>query len=288
MNRQVLRTAVVSATLASAMFAQNTQRSATMVGGGNPDRGKCTVEVVVDGVSQVEIRGNTATLRTLSGQPAQWRRFECSGVMPANPENFRFAGVDGRGRQELLRAPSNGGMAVVQIEDKDAGAEGYTFDLTWGGGAPNQDMRGQGQNDQRGPANQPGYQDRGPRANVDQRDDRDPSRYRTDEQYRPNYRDTDYYRRYGHAFGMDEAIRMCQQAVFTQATQRFRTQDIHFHRTALDDGPDRQDYVTGTLDIHPGQREERYGFSCAVNFDAGRIRSADLDPRPLRDDPRWH
>lgn len=73
-----------------------------MMGGGSPDSGKCTIEVVVDDVAQVEIRGTTASLRTMSGQPAQFRRFECTVPMPAAPANFRFSGVDGRVRQTLV------------------------------------------------------------------------------------------------------------------------------------------------------------------------------------------
>ena len=38
--------------------AQQYQRRATMVGGGSVDRGKCTIEVVVDGAADVEIRGD--------------------------------------------------------------------------------------------------------------------------------------------------------------------------------------------------------------------------------------
>jgi hypothetical protein len=102
--------------------------------GGGGDRGKCTLEVVVDGVAEVEIRGDTANLRTLSGQPAQWRRFECNGPIPNNPGDFRFSGVDGRGRQTLVRDPRNGGVAVVRIEDPQGGSEGYTFDIEWSGG----------------------------------------------------------------------------------------------------------------------------------------------------------
>lgn len=114
--------------------AQTIPRRADIRVGGNPDRGKCTVEVVVDGVAEVEVRGDSAILRTISGQPAQWRRFECNGPIPANMRDFRFAGVDGRGRQELLRDPRNGGVAVVRIEDPQSGSEGYTFDLFWEGG----------------------------------------------------------------------------------------------------------------------------------------------------------
>ncbi len=86
----------------------------------------------MDGAAEVEIRGGNATLRNLSGQPPQWRRFECTGTMPASPPNLRFNGVDGRGRQELVRAPQNGGATVVRIQDPDGGADSYAFDLTWG------------------------------------------------------------------------------------------------------------------------------------------------------------
>jgi hypothetical protein len=102
-----------------------------LTGGDNRDEGRCAVEVVVDGAAEVEIRGGNGVLKNLSGQPPQWRRFECTSLMPPNPGDFRFAGVDGRGRQQLIGDPRNGGAAVVRIEDPDGGAEGYTFDLTW-------------------------------------------------------------------------------------------------------------------------------------------------------------
>ena len=107
---------------------------ARMVGGGDPNSGRCTVEVVVDGAADVEIRGESANLRNAAGQQPQWRRFECTSPLPANPLNFRFRGVDGRGHQQLVRDPRGGGPAVVHIEDRDGGAEGYTFEIMWGGG----------------------------------------------------------------------------------------------------------------------------------------------------------
>ena len=123
--------------------AQVFERRATMRGGGNAGEGKCTVEVVVDGAAQVEIRGDLAVLRNLSGQQPQWRRFECNAVLPPNPAGFRFRGIDGRGRQQLIREPRGGSSAVIQIEDPDNGSEGYTFDIMWSGqGGPYTD-RGQ-------------------------------------------------------------------------------------------------------------------------------------------------
>ena len=67
--------------------AQSQSRRATFRGGESRNEGKCTIEVVVDSVAEVEVRGDNAVLRTISGQPAQWRRFECSGRMPDNPAN---------------------------------------------------------------------------------------------------------------------------------------------------------------------------------------------------------
>ena len=247
-----------------------------MVGGGNQNQGKCTVEVTVDGAAQVEIRGTSAILRNLSGQPAQWRRFECNAVMPPNPSNFRFQGIDGRGRQTLIRNPQNGGAAVVEIEDKDNGADGYTFDILWDARGGYNDG-GNGQYNR----NQPPIIGNG----QVYRDDNQ-NRNRPDDQYRSNNRDSGYYHQYNHGFAKEEAIRICQQEVVRQAEQRFRGNDIHFLQTRADDNPGREDWVMGQIDVHRGSREEVYGFACSVNFDNGRVRSVQLDSRPTRFDDR--
>jgi hypothetical protein len=66
--------------------------------------------------------------------------------MPPQPANFRFQGIDGRGRQTLLADPiSNRGTAVVRIEDPKGGRERYTFDLLWNGnGGYNSGVYGNG------------------------------------------------------------------------------------------------------------------------------------------------
>jgi hypothetical protein len=118
-------------------FAQIQQR-ARIVGGGNGAGGRCFVQVVVDGAVEVDIRGDIANLRDLSGREPQFQRFECSSVMPPNPVDFRFRGVQGRGRQALMQDPRSGGRAVVRIEDPESGADTYAFELLWsnGGGFP--------------------------------------------------------------------------------------------------------------------------------------------------------
>jgi hypothetical protein len=116
------------------VFSQVETRRATMNGRGG-DRGKCTIEVEVDGAADVELFADSGRVRTLSGSPAIWRRFECNSPIPRNPSEFRFTGVDGRGRQSLVAEPGgNRGTAVIRIEDSKSGREGYTFDVEWRGG----------------------------------------------------------------------------------------------------------------------------------------------------------
>src|SRR5579862_7398560 len=118
---------------AGAQPEQEMRMRANIVGGGGPERGSCRVEVWVDSTARVEIRGHDGVLRRASqgGQPPQWRRFECMGEMPPNMGEFRFAGVRGRGSQRLVQDPRNGGVAVVEINDPQNGAEVYAFDLIW-------------------------------------------------------------------------------------------------------------------------------------------------------------
>ena len=134
MNRTCWLACAFSVALAPAAHAQDPFRRAAITGGPF-DRGKCTIEVVVDDVVEIEITGDTGRIRTLSGAPGEWRRFICSSPIPRGMANFRFIGVDGRGRQMLLRDPrQTGGTAIVRIEDSRSGREGYTFDLVWDGG----------------------------------------------------------------------------------------------------------------------------------------------------------
>lgn len=119
---------------ATAMLANEItdQRTPTRRGGGGD--GKCTIEVEVDDVAEVEILGNQAQIRTMSGGAATFRRFECNQDIPNNPNDFRFEGIAGRGRQTLVRMPGRG-PAVIRIEDSRGGRHGYTFDIFWRGAA---------------------------------------------------------------------------------------------------------------------------------------------------------
>ncbi len=124
--------AVTSFALSGQWSGGTSERRAEIRGGGG-DTGKCTIEVEVDGVAEVAINGDMGRLRTLSGNPASWRRFQCTSIMPGNPSDFRFKGIDGRGRQELINDPRGRGGALIRIDDPKGGSNGYTFDIEWRG-----------------------------------------------------------------------------------------------------------------------------------------------------------
>jgi len=105
-------------------------------GGGN---GKCTFEVTVAGVAEVQIRGGEGRLVSVDGSPTSWRRLNCNQPLPANPDDFHFNGVDGHGKQTLVQSPAGtNGVAIVRIDnttgEKRGQPEGYTGDITWKGG----------------------------------------------------------------------------------------------------------------------------------------------------------
>ena len=122
---------ILAAVLITCGVAAAQTRQAVMVGGGNPDWGRCTAEIVVDGAAMVDIRGATATLRDISGSPPQWRRFECTSPMPLNPVNVRFTPREGRGTIEMVRDPREGGVAAIRMNDPQGGANVYGFEISW-------------------------------------------------------------------------------------------------------------------------------------------------------------
>ena len=163
MYNRIFSVAIAVAAVAS---AQSTPQRATIVGGGNPNGGQCTISVVVDGQAEIEIHGSNASMRDIGGAPPRWRHFECTSAMPPNPAHFQFAGLNGRGHQNLTAEPRNGGPAVVRIEDSEGGASEYTFRLTWGDDRGGQD-RGPSAREDRGSQG-----DRGFDGNRDRQGDR--------------------------------------------------------------------------------------------------------------------
>jgi hypothetical protein len=245
MYRHLCLKIVAFAILVGPMAGQVYEKRATVLGPVSGGHGKCTVEVVVDGTTDVEIRGDQAVLRNVNGQAPQWRRFDCTGPLPTNPVDFRFSGVDGRGSQQLIRDPRTDGVAVVRITDRQGGPEGYTFDITWSGGSVNSNERiYSGQN-----RNEP-YYDRGGPGGP------------------------------GRLISTDEAIRICEDAVRQEAAQRFRMRDIEFRREAAEDNRGPRDIVAGTFVSRIGQRGS-HRFSCTMNLNTGRLQAVQIDDQQI-------
>lgn len=231
-------------------FAQQESRQAVITG--RPGSPKCTIEVDVDWISDVEIKGTVARLHTLTGLPSYWRRFECNQPMPLNPVGFRFRGIDGRGRQTLIGDPRSGGAAVVRIEDPKAGREGYTFDLEWDGAAgPMGDGRGGPGFPQAGPPPLPPNGDRDWNRGGDRgRDQR---------------------------FGPDVAIHYCGESAERQLRDTGYT-NTRVTDAKIDGRPGRGDWIYGTIVGQRGPRPESFGFACSVDFQARRVGAVNLRP----------
>jgi hypothetical protein len=147
--RKLFLVTLAGITALGMLSAQDIRRRAAIARSGPGGGEGCTVDVVVDGAAEVEIRGDQATLRNLSGQAPQFKQFDCSHPLPPNPPGFRFTEVDGRGRQELVRTPRDGASVVVRIDDPQGGAGEYRFEITWAGPKGEQfgDRREQGDRD---------------------------------------------------------------------------------------------------------------------------------------------
>ncbi len=243
--------------------AQQVTRRANITG--NAVDGKCTIEVNVDGAAEVEIRGNEGRMRNLSGQPAVWRRFVCNGTMPANPHDFRFRGIDGRGSVQLLQDPrQNGGRIVFRIDDPQGGREGYTVDLEWRGSNGqwnNQDTRGW----------------RGPDSRSDNRFQDQRNSGGTGDANR----DRRYYDERGrwNTEGTKQAIRVCEAAA-VERIQRDGFRNVTFRNVVPDNNPGRNDFVNGFATARQGWwRNVSFQFSCSVNLANGQVRSIDVNRR---------
>lgn len=116
--------------------AANAQREASIqanIRNGAGGISRCTFEVTVDDVAEVEIRGDRGWIRTLAGAPANWIRLDCTQALPPNPRGFRFRGVNGRGSQRLVSDPRGDRGAVIRVQDPQGGAGRYIGELSWDG-----------------------------------------------------------------------------------------------------------------------------------------------------------
>jgi hypothetical protein len=227
-------------------------RQAT-IRGSRGTSGKCTIEVRVDMAAEVDIYGNSGRLRTLAGQPSTWTRMECTDPLPYNMSDFRFKGVDGRGQVRLAQDPrNNNGIAVIRIDDPKSGAEGYTFDIEWGGasgGAPaggfptggNFPSMGRSNSTARDGAGFPG-------------------------------------RRSNRGISGERAIDLCRTELRTRAERDYNLRNIDITAAAVDTNAGRGDWVTGAFSDRANtfRRGGGYRFNCGVDYNTGQVRTIEI------------
>ena len=249
---------VLAAGSMAAVFGQNDSRQASMKGS-RGDNGKCTIEVDVDGVAEIEIVGTRADLHTLTGAPARFVRFECNDTLPRYPDDFKFSGIDGRGRQTLIRDPrDNRGIALVRIEDTKGGREGYTFDIEWAGYANSRTNGRTGApiNPGNGSKNGGGgFGNLSPRYGNGNGNGNNPNR---------------------NTSGTEQAIDWCTSAVRDKANRDYNYRNIDITNIGLDNNPGRRDWVVGRFIYRRGLTQDEFEFNCSVDFNSGRVRTVEI------------
>jgi len=226
-------------------------RQATITGSRGTS-GKCTIEVRVDIAAEVDLFGNSGRLRTVAGQPSNWTRMECTDPLPYNMSDFRFKGVDGRGKVKLAQDPrNNNGMAIIRIDDPKGGSEGYKFDIQWSGasgGAPaggfptavHSPPTGEANSAGRTGANFPGRSSRG--------------------------------------ISAERAIDLCRAEVRTRTERDYNLRNIDIIAAAVDTNAGRGGWVTGTFRDRTGyfRRTGGYRFNCGVDYNSGQVRAVEI------------
>ena len=228
--------------------------------GGNGAGGKCTGEVEVDDVVEIQFFGDTARMQTLGGQAATWKRFDCTAPLPGNPSGFRLRGVDGRGRQTLVRDPADGlGVAVIRIEDPQRGRESYTFDIEWGGGSGTTSTSQQ-------TSSNGGFSNTQAAANTGGFGNTTGGFGQTAQTQTTGIADFAY------------SVHACQNAIINRAAQSGYS-NVVLWAANLQDNAGNNDVLSGNATASPagGGNAIRVQYSCTVNASTGRV--VDLQTR---------
>ncbi len=255
MERFLLRsiyTLAAAAILAAPAGADTEFRAKKMTRNEVPfGKGQCDIRLRVDGEVEVSVRGDLVSIRTISGREPRDDGSECNEPLPIRPfDGLAFEVRDRRNDISLLSEPEryNGFRAVVRIWDSDGGEGRYHFRLSWqfdGGGSSRRDS-----DDRYGPGNRDSNDRYGPR-------DRGP----------------------GWRFSPDLAIAACSQSVRASVTGEYGYRNVQIRDAWRDERPGRADNIVGDATGSRGSRLEYFLFSCDVDWDEGRVVSADVRRR---------
>jgi hypothetical protein len=180
--------------------------------------------------------------------------------MPLNPTYFNFRGISGRGQQQLTHNPSTDGNAIIRINDPSGGNSTYAFEVEW-----------QGRNENVDPFGSSGSAERSGEPSI----------------FGPDNTAKGKGKGKGRTMTSAEGIEACQQEIARLASQRFGSNTPYFRRVVVNNNRGGQDRVRGTIDVNAGNNQaQRYRFSCDVNLNNGRIRSANIEANPVNENAR--
>lgn len=89
---------------------------------------------LVDGVDEIILAGNSASVRHIDGQPAREVRASFSAPLPRSPVNVQMISSNGRGAIRIIQQPAatNGYTTIVRVDDSGKGGEKlHQFTLRW-------------------------------------------------------------------------------------------------------------------------------------------------------------
>jgi hypothetical protein len=100
-----------------------------------PDgKGQCDIRLLVQGESEVSVRGDMVVIHTISGADSRDDGSECNFPLPGRElRGFNFEAVESRNEMRLVDPPSgrNSFAAMVRIRDSAGNFGRYRFRLSW-------------------------------------------------------------------------------------------------------------------------------------------------------------
>jgi hypothetical protein len=242
-NNGLILTFAALAALALPVSAQTYERRATHIHTSNPYEGRCTISVVVNGAAEIDINGDNANLREVSGRTPYWQSFACTEPLPYSAAGLSIRAIRGNGRVTLTQDSSNGGVAVLRLTNYESGDQPYTLDVFWNTGTSNT-----------------------PPSSAYNSSS---SSYTSSRSYVSSEPD--------RVAQQDNAMNSCRAAVETRlGNEGYASTQVN--SISLDDRG-AQDFVTGTATADDRYSSNPYSFFCRVSVPDGRVLGLDVTPR---------
>ncbi len=87
----------------------------------------------VDGTDLISIRGDQVTIQHQAGMEIYDMNYRFDRRLPASTTSVSVRKIKGRGKVNVVQQPdrSNGYTAIIQVEDKNGGADNYEIEVSW-------------------------------------------------------------------------------------------------------------------------------------------------------------